>query len=442
MSSVAIVVLDTLRKDTFDRHFDWLTGRRFENAWSTSHWTVPAHASLFTGKYASETGCYARSTYFDSPDQTLAELLSADGYRTRGFSANRHVSPYFNFDRGFDEFESVGIARGYDGRIPRQSVYFHGPRYKRPAQLARVAVGFLRGKFDVGETLVRTSERLYNHYPWFPFSKPCADQAVSYLQEREFADDEFLFMNLMDVHAPYKPPISYQSGRYSTDDLWNHYLYTFEGGPSNSARIERAYEDCARYLSDSLERLLEELDAFDYVIVLSDHGESFGENDVWEHPIGLHPALTRIPLVIRGPDVEPGTVDTPVNLLDVFATVADAAGLSVQTSGRSLLGEFDPQPCMTEYHGLAYEQRLEGVRETGVPERELREVDQPRYGIALSPDYYGYETVDGFTAEGTADREAPRTILEEFESNRPELQRDGVSLDSDVESQLSQLGYL
>ena len=43
--SVAIVVLDTLRKDTFDRYFEWVEGTVFDNAYSTSHWTVLTHVS-------------------------------------------------------------------------------------------------------------------------------------------------------------------------------------------------------------------------------------------------------------------------------------------------------------------------------------------------------------------------------------------------------------
>ncbi|WP_262180173.1 hypothetical protein [Haloarcula laminariae] len=65
MPNIAVVVLDTLRKDAFDGHFDWPPSVSFENAWSTSHWTVPAHRSLFTGQYPSETGVRARAERFD-----------------------------------------------------------------------------------------------------------------------------------------------------------------------------------------------------------------------------------------------------------------------------------------------------------------------------------------------------------------------------------------
>ena len=88
--SVAIVVLDTLRKDTFDRYFEWVEGTVFDNAYSTSHWTVPAHASLITGKYGSEVGVHGKSRMFDYPGDTIVEKLQESGYTTvRGLRTSR-----------------------------------------------------------------------------------------------------------------------------------------------------------------------------------------------------------------------------------------------------------------------------------------------------------------------------------------------------------------
>jgi arylsulfatase len=100
MPRIALVVLDTLRKDAFDEHFEWLPGRRFENAWSTSHYTVPVHGSMFTGQYPSESGVHAKSELFDYPDPVLPELLVRNGYTTRAL----HTNPLLEaseFDRGF-----------------------------------------------------------------------------------------------------------------------------------------------------------------------------------------------------------------------------------------------------------------------------------------------------------------------------------------------------
>lgn len=121
MASVALVVLDTLRKESFDRHFDWLPGLRFESAWSTSAWTVPVHGTLFTGLYPSEAGVYAKAEALDYEGPVLAERLSQKGCTTRAFSANAYVSPPFDFDRGFDVFET-----NWRGRWGRDDVFEWG----------------------------------------------------------------------------------------------------------------------------------------------------------------------------------------------------------------------------------------------------------------------------------------------------------------------------
>lgn len=99
MTNVALIVLDTLRKDRFDRYFDWLPGVRFERAYSTANWTVPAHASLFTGLHPSETGVHAKNVYLDVPEPVLAERLANVDYTTRAISANVHATGHFDFER-------------------------------------------------------------------------------------------------------------------------------------------------------------------------------------------------------------------------------------------------------------------------------------------------------------------------------------------------------
>ena len=71
MAAIAVVVLDTVRRDAFDEYFDWLPGRWFERAYSTSHRTVPAHASLFTGTYAGEIGVGGGNEHLTFDGRTL-----------------------------------------------------------------------------------------------------------------------------------------------------------------------------------------------------------------------------------------------------------------------------------------------------------------------------------------------------------------------------------
>ena len=117
MPNVAVVVLDTLRLNAFQRHFDWLPGRRYTNAYSPSHWTVPVHGAMFTGLYPSETGVHAKSAPLDVEGPVLAERLQEAGYKTRAFSANPYVSPAFDFDRGFESFAGSWRLRQLDPEL-------------------------------------------------------------------------------------------------------------------------------------------------------------------------------------------------------------------------------------------------------------------------------------------------------------------------------------
>lgn len=443
MTNIALIVLDTLRKDTFDEYFDWLSGIRFENAWSTSHWTVPAHASLFTGQYASDVGVHARAQYLDYEDKTLAEKLQQEGYRTRGFSTNSHITPHFNFDRGFNEFNCEMRAKKYNDRLFSLSEQFQPPRSNYPKQAIKSALGVVRGEFAIRSSLEKMYRHLSSHYPTLPSATgTSAGKALSYIREVEFGSDEFLFVNLMDVHGPYNPPLRYQRRRYSRSDIMTKGMETFSDKTVAPEAARDAYEDCARHLSDKLQKIIDELDNFDYIITLSDHGESFGEDSVWAHIYGLHPSLTQIPLVITGPDRKTSTEETTVNLLDVYATILDIAEVDDETEGRPLLNSISTRPCLTEYHGITHEKKLEKLQEYGVSDTEIAAIDEPRFGMSLPPSYYRYETLNDTSVVGESEYEDPEALLEELKTARPALNRTGHELGEAMESQLSQLGYL
>jgi len=132
MTNIALVILDTLRKDTFEDYFDWLPGERYEHAWSSSSWTVPAHGTLFTGRYPSEVGVYAKheSLTYDRP--VLAEILSSAGYTTRGFSVNPNITETFEFTRGFDEFHYSWSGKRHEEDVFDWSEFISEKFGKRP----------------------------------------------------------------------------------------------------------------------------------------------------------------------------------------------------------------------------------------------------------------------------------------------------------------------
>jgi arylsulfatase A-like enzyme len=81
-------------------------GVRFENAISTSSWTLPAHAALFTGLYDSTHGLVDNGQRLADGLVTLAEVLRARGYHTAGFFSGPYLHPTFGLARGFDVYES------------------------------------------------------------------------------------------------------------------------------------------------------------------------------------------------------------------------------------------------------------------------------------------------------------------------------------------------
>src|SRR6056297_3358919 len=102
---LGLVVLDTLRYDAFEDEMGNLASladHTFEEMHSTSRWTVPAHASLFTGLYPSEVGVGARRRHLTTTRRTLAERLRDAGFDTAALSNNVHIDSFFDFDRGFE----------------------------------------------------------------------------------------------------------------------------------------------------------------------------------------------------------------------------------------------------------------------------------------------------------------------------------------------------
>jgi arylsulfatase len=441
MNSVALVVLDTLRKDAFDRHFDWLPGARFENAYATANWTVPSHASLFTGQYASEAGVHAKSMALDCDSPTLAEQLHAAGYTTRAFSANTNVTGYFDFDRGFEDFrapkqvqhlndESVFDFREFsrDPGTSRIEHYFQllseivtGGSATIPslAALMRIAIGRkLTGKKNGVE---------YGGLA----------EAQRELADVEFDEQEFLFLNFMETHEPYRVPSEYRTVEEpdSTESVGD-----VNFGSENTKKTEQAYEDCAGYLSDAYQELFGRLRSeFEYVITVSDHGEMLGEHGAWGHEHGVHPSLTHVPLVITGNDLN-GERTESVSLLDVHATVLDAAGVEGNSRGRTLLGDVESRESLTEYLGLASWSETK-LAENGYGDR-IERYDRSLRGYVSPADFYGYETLDGFATTGSDHVDDPEQQLQRLVA---ELDVRDVKTDNEIpeeiEDQLEHLGY-
>jgi arylsulfatase A-like enzyme len=438
MTSIAIVVLDTLRKDSFDNEFDWLPGRRYENAYSTGSWTVPAHASLFAGKYPSELGVHSKNRFLDCEEMTLAEALSESGHKTAAYSCNPYVSDVFNFDRGFDEFEGGWRLRHFDPMLFDWKTFISETRKQGFKRYIKALYGCITGDCKTIPSLqhgVRLKLRESNISAG-QAEDDGAQGALEYVRKRNFDSDEFLFINLMEAHAPYTPPPEYRTVELAERPglIQTVSAKEFE----DSERVKRAYDDCVRYLSDIYQDIFEELSAdFDYIITLGDHGEMFGKHGVWAHSHGVYPELTHVPLSVYGGGFDAST-EEGVSLLDVHRTVLEIVDIDGDSRGRSLLSSLNSVDTLTEYMGLTSDD-VSKISDEGVPENIIEKYDSEFRGILTKRGTYNYDSINGFVGEDGATEKISREMASTLQV-RDVGDEDKVS--SKVRDQLEDLGYV
>lgn len=443
MNSIALVVLDTLRKDFFDDFFEWLPGRRFERAYSTSHRTVPAHASLFTGKYAGEIGIGSENERLTYDGSVIAEQLRDASYTTRAFSANPYVSGVFQYDRGFEHFEQGWRLNAGDPDIFDWGVFISNSHEEGVKRYLRAGWNCVMSDCDTVRSLRHGARLKFYNSGFGPFEMDDgAEAALKTIYDINFEENEFFFLNLMEAHAPYNPPSAYHT---VDDPEFDGVRATVSGNSDvDSMRLRQSYEDSVRYLSDVYGEIFAELrDSFDYVITTSDHGELFGEHGAWNHCYGVFPELTHVPLVVTSDEDEDEVVtEKVVSLLDVHKTVLDLADVDGKSRGRNLFDGLDDTAFLTECQGLTPRQHKRLATENVDPQT-LSSFEVPVYGFAAPETYYGYETRESFIETGRSIIDDPSGRLEELKNELPETQAgvDNEDLSDAVLDQLDDLGY-
>jgi len=318
--NVLLLILDTVRasslsmygaeRRTTPRLDAWAqSGAIFDWAFSTAPWTLPSHASMFTGRYSSQqTGNW--TTPLDGAHATLAGVFASYGYATGGFTANLVATPRgFGLDRGFSRYEdhrrslsqaALTTSLGQAGSLRNAWHALAEQRWVGGALRALARMDF---------------EPRYSYPDNDP--KTAADINEAFLRwQAGTAGRPFLaFLNYFDAHGPYESPARY-------DTLFGA-----------SDRVRDKYDRSIRYLDDALAALFDSLASRrlldnTIVVVTADHGEQFGEHGLSWHSNSLYEQLTHVPLIVRFPSRVPAGVRVPrqVSLRDLAATLVDLAG--------------------------------------------------------------------------------------------------------------------
>jgi arylsulfatase A-like enzyme len=305
---VVLISIDTLRRDHLSLYgyprrttpgIDAL-GREamvFEDAVSTSSWTLPAHASLMTSTVPSVHGATSSKVGLSPEWPGLPRLLADAGYFTQAMVTHVYLAKEYGFGEGFDRH-----------------------RYFPETRAAEVT-----------------------------------DQAIHFLEARGDSDF-FLFLHYYDPHWHYDPPAPYDRAfdptyqGEATGVWWDFKELGPESiDPRDLHHIRALYDGEILYTDRQVERLFQEmkrLEVFEnaLVVVTSDHGEEFLDHGQWEHQKTLYEEQLRIPLLVKLPNGHAGArgprrVSGQVSLIDVAPTVLDTLGIPAPPSfeGRSLL---------------------------------------------------------------------------------------------------------
>ncbi len=336
---VILITMDTTRSDHvscygYDKKttpfLDQLAadGVVFENVHSTSSWTLPAHASLFTGLYPFSHNAYVKEgswgfKVLEDKIVTLAEVLAHQGYKTAGFIGGYFCSSFFGIAQGFDyyyenlfnliiEFDYFFVTRIYRSFFPFDDFFEkNGLAGKKiTPQINRAALKWIAKN---------------SHTPFF------------------------LFLNYFDPHHPY---ISLDSDEIASPRQLsiNHRNYVgWELGVVRQVlrKVKELGSKEKKYLLDRYDHEIKQMDRgigelvqflkekglYDnaLIIVTSDHGESFGEHGLMIHSPAVYEELVKVPLIVKYPKDYQKTPQafTPLSLVDVMPEILTVVDIPI-----------------------------------------------------------------------------------------------------------------
>jgi arylsulfatase A-like enzyme len=327
--------------------------RVFEDCQSSSCWTVPSHASMFTGLLPAEHGAMHGSEFLDENLVTVAELLRDSGYQTFAWAANPHVSAVNKFLQGFEV----------------QKHPFDEDAKER-------AIEIFKRKVPESVSTRELAERAENRgtNPWVikAAGELGAENFATWLDGRDSKKPFLAFFNYMEAHRPLIPPREVREklltkeevdATYATEFPWNEtWAYCFglyEYTPERLVALRDVYDAALLELDGLFAGLVAELEkrglAEDTVIVVTaDHGENLGEHHLLDHQYALNQSLVRVPLIVRYPArFAPGHDKRPVMSMDLFPTLLELAGLPVPQQGvrhaQSLLSPKETRVRVSDY---------------------------------------------------------------------------------------------
>lgn len=361
--NIVLIVMDTARAKDISCYgyekettpfLDELAERsiKFERCIPQSPWTLPSHASLFSGKYPHEVGVQCNGDSF-SYGENLGEMLRNKGYNTIAISNNGYISSDFGMDLGFDRFVFNPIntlfedADTWEEITDTAQASKYSSNWEKFVDFSKKCLRKLDGKSVLNAAFYLLTNGVYR----FLEGDDGAEMTFQKVKDMQLEQPFFLFINYVEPHSTYTPPKDFAK-KYTTPEEREKYgEYVSEIPWKLSLKNKRILEEGKdffrsmygaeiNYLDSKIEELygyLEEVVGMEdtIFIVTSDHGESFGEHDIWEHHGGVYQEVLHVPLIIdstREDDRDVEGIFELKNLYDLILEMASGDGWEIENS--------------------------------------------------------------------------------------------------------------
>ena len=401
--NILLITMDTTRADRLGAYgygpartptLDRLAreGVLFEHARTPAPTTLPAHVSLFTGRYPASHGVRNNGVPLSETVPTLASVLHDGGYRTAAFVSSFVLDRRFGLAHGFDQ---------YDDRLDAGPGGAAEPVERRGDHTAAAAATWLEDYLGPD-----------------PRPAPPATSRAPF----------FVWLHLYDPHDPYDPP-----------------------PPFRDAFTDRPYDGEIAFADSVIGSLIDRLEhrgllPTTLVAVIGDHGESLGDHGEATHGMFVYEAAMRVPALLRWQGHLPAhrRVAPLVRSIDLAPTLMELAGLprAAGIEGESLMPLVRGE---TAGPGSAYgETYFPLLFMNWSPLRSIQD-DRWKFIEAPEPELYDLATDPGEQANLAA-REptrsaAMRRALDAIAVARPGAQP-GAIPDRETVEKLAALGYV
>ncbi|APE95332.1 sulfatase-like hydrolase/transferase [Halodesulfurarchaeum formicicum] len=467
--NVVLLCLDSVRKDYFDRYAKRLNEQSdvvYNGARAASGWSLPSHASMFTGELPHSHGAHAHSDGFEPISITDTFLSDLPNHSILGVSTNTFAGEAYGFDKYFDVFSEVphnsfqlskGVSPEDFGKINK---FEYLKESIRDNDTIYSLINGIISKFGM-------YERIFSGRPWPEINDNGTARSLqlaeSHITNTESAENPvFVFLNLMESHSPMYAHYNYDSTIHTVPNSW-----TSANGPKNrevsfDADSYREYinnwtdiysasiDYLDRVISDWIERINTLTENETTIVVTSDHGQNLGnpsEEELFGHQSSLSEGILHVPLlIINPPDGYQEQVDRLISHLEIGSLITHLANedmykFSNNSVTSEVVGTIKSHKNNLTYWDrpirCSYKDETKKVLWDGLETTKIYDIDESIPNVQNEIDI-----IENMTPEDddilfeVSIKEMKRKAL------RDRLSSGNQDLSDDVQSRLSDLGYV